>query len=143
MAKRIDQIEYQYLEGIRESLDGTAGNSYPADKFCNGGPCSAITTTEIAMTTKFPKLLYPGIVKRKLGSNHWDKIHEAIQGQKRDASECPNDYQLCPKSMSGGCCPNNRSCGTSNCYLTSATPASACGVAGYTACGIDAGGKFS
>ncbi|KAK6610926.1 hypothetical protein H4I96_02524 [Botrytis cinerea] len=92
------------------------------------------------MTTEFPKLSYPGIVKRKLGSNHWDKIHEAIQGRKRDASECPSDYQLCPKSMNGGCCPNNRSCGTSSCYLTSAAPASACGVSGYTACGIDAGG---
>ncbi|KAI9646563.1 hypothetical protein NHQ30_004558 [Ciborinia camelliae] len=141
MAKRINEVENQYPEGIQNFANSADGDCYPADKVCDGESYSATTTTQVTMTTKFPKLSYPGIVKRKLGSNHWDKIHEAIQGQKRDASECPSDYQLCPKSMNGGCCPNTRSCGTSSCYLTSAAPASACGVSGYTACGIDAGGS--
>ncbi|KAM0154310.1 hypothetical protein ACHAQE_000814 [Botrytis cinerea] len=142
MAIHMNQLDNQYPQGIQRCANNEDGDCYPADKVCDGESCSATTTTQVTMTTEFPKLSYPGIVKRKLGSNHWDKIHEAIQGRKRDASECPSDYQLCPKSMNGGCCPNNRSCGTSSCYLTSAAPASACGVSGYTACGIDAGGKF-
>ncbi|ESZ90866.1 hypothetical protein SBOR_8758 [Sclerotinia borealis F-4128] len=140
MANRINKIENQYPEGIQKCANIVDGDCYPADKVCYGESCSATITAQVTMTTKFPKLSYPGIVKRKLGSNHWDKIHEVIQGRKRDASECPSDYQLCPKSMNGGCCPNNRSCGTSSCYLTSAASASACGVSGYTACGIDDGG---
>ncbi|RAL67671.1 hypothetical protein DID88_008415 [Monilinia fructigena] len=140
MANRIDKVENQYPEGIQKCANNTDGDCYPADKVWGEESYSATTTTQITMTTKFPKSLYPRIAKRKLGSNHWDKIHEAIQGQKRDASECPIDYQLCPQSMNGGCCPNNRSCGASSCYLSSAASASACGVSGYTACGIDAGG---
>ncbi|KAF7919860.1 uncharacterized protein EAE98_009094 [Botrytis deweyae] len=141
MANQMDnKFDNQYPEGIQQCANNKYGHCYPANKVCDGESCSATTTTQVTMTTKFPKLSHPGMVKRKLGSNHWDKIHEAIQGRKRDASECPSDYQLCPKSMNGGCCPNNRSCGTSSCYLTSAAPASACGVSGYTACGIDAGG---
>ncbi|KAF7864230.1 uncharacterized protein EAF02_010198 [Botrytis sinoallii] len=141
MANQMDnKFDNQYPEGIQQCANNKDGHCYPANKVCDGESCSATTTTQVTMTTKFPKLSHPGIVKRKLGSNHWDKIHEAIQGRKRDASECPSYYQLCPKSMNGGCCPNNRSCGTSSCYLTSAAPASACGVSGYTACGIDAGG---
>ncbi|QSZ30719.1 hypothetical protein DSL72_000277 [Monilinia vaccinii-corymbosi] len=133
-ANRINKVENQYPEGIQN------GANYATDKSWDEEFYSATTTSQVTITTKFPKFSYPSIVKRKLGSNHWDKIHEAIQGRKRDASECPSDYQLCPKSMNGGCCPNNRSCGTSSCYLTSAAPASACGISGYVACGIDAGG---
>ncbi|TGO39609.1 hypothetical protein BHYA_0051g00500 [Botrytis hyacinthi] len=140
MANQMNKVDIQYPEGIQRCANNKDGHCYPADNACDRESCSATTTTQVTMTTTFPKLSYPGIVKRKLGSNHWDKIHEAIQGRKRDASECPSDYQLCPKSMNGGCCPNNRSCGTSSCYLTSAASASACGVSGYTACGIDAGG---
>ncbi|CAD6439822.1 3a4d98ff-1986-4f8b-a5db-052ce4667ebf [Sclerotinia trifoliorum] len=140
MADRMNKVENRYPEDIQTCANNDDGNSYPADKDCDAESFLPTTTTQVAMTTRFPKLSYPGIIKRKLGSNHWDKIHEAIQGRKRDASECPTDYQLCPKSMNGGCCPNNRFCGTSSCYLTSAAPASACGVSGYTACGIDAGG---
>ncbi|KAB8300051.1 hypothetical protein EYC80_000289 [Monilinia laxa] len=140
MANQINKVENQYPDGIQKCVNNTDGDCYPADKIWDEESYSATTTTQVIMTTKFPKSLYPRIAKRKLGSNHWDKVHEAIQAQKRDASECPIDYQLCPKSMNGGCCPNNRSCGASSCYLSSASPASACGVSGYTACGIDAGG---
>lgn len=143
MANRINKVENQYPEGIQKCAKNIDGDCYPADEVWDEESYSTTTTTQIIMTTKFPKSSYPRIAKRKLGSNHWDKIHEAIQGQKRDASECPTDYQLCPKSMNGGCCPSNRSCGASSCYLSSAAPASACGVSGYTACGIDAGGKVS
>lgn len=142
MANQKNKVDNQYPEGIQRCANNKDGHCDPADKVCDGESCSATTTTQVTMMTVFPKISYQGIVKRKLGSNHWDKIHEAIQGRKRDASECPSDYQLCPKSMNGGCCPNNRSCGTSSCYLTSAASTSACGVSGYTACGIDAGGKF-
>lgn len=100
------------------------------------------TTRETAVTVTYPKITEgPSLLKRKLGSNRWDLIHEGIQGQKRDASSCPADYQLCPKSMNGGCCPNDRACGTSSCLPTTAGPTSACGKLGYVACGIDDGGK--
>ncbi|KAA8572680.1 hypothetical protein EYC84_003274 [Monilinia fructicola] len=120
MANRINKVENQYPEGIQKCAKNIDGDCYPADEVWDEESYSTTTTTQIIMTTKFPKSSYPRIAKE-----NW---------------ECPTDYQLCPKSMNGGCCPSNRSCGASSCYLSSAAPASACGVSGYTACGIDAGG---
>ncbi|TVY17896.1 hypothetical protein LARI1_G004187 [Lachnellula arida] len=99
------------------------------------------TVSEAVVTVAYPKITEgPSLLKRKLGSNRWDLIHEGIQGQKRDATACPADYNLCPKSMNGGCCPNDRICDTSSCLPTSAGPSSACGKVGYTACDIADGG---
>jgi len=95
---------------------------------------------ETSSTVYHPKITPAPIMRRKLGSNKWDLIHEGIQGRKRDAASCPVDFQLCPESMSGGCCPSDRVCGTSSCFATSAAPVSACGKLGYIACGIDDGG---
>ncbi|KAH6680169.1 hypothetical protein B0J14DRAFT_471485 [Halenospora varia] len=98
-------------------------------------------TSEVVVTIPYPKITEPPMLyRRKLGSNHWDEIHEQIQGQKRDATQCPTDYNLCPKSLNGGCCPTDRVCGSASCLPTSAAPASACGKAGYIACGISDGG---
>ncbi|CAG8953284.1 hypothetical protein HYFRA_00003491 [Hymenoscyphus fraxineus] len=98
-------------------------------------------TSEFAVTSAHPKITPgPSLFRRKLGSNKWALIHEGIQGQKRDATQCPVDYQLCPKSLNGGCCPNDRVCGASSCLPTSAAPASACGISGYIACGASDGG---
>lgn len=102
-----------------------------------------ITTTQSAVTVAYPKNAEAPLVKRKLGSNRWDIIHEGIQGQKRDATRCPADYQLCPKSLNGGCCPNDRACGSSSCLPTSTAPASACGKLGYVACGMSDGGRIA
>ncbi|RDL35455.1 uncharacterized protein BP5553_07386 [Venustampulla echinocandica] len=99
-----------------------------------------VTTTQSAVTIAYPKKAEAPLFKRKLGSNRWDIIHEGIQGQKRDATQCPADYQLCPKSLNGGCCPNDRVCGSSSCLPTSTAPASACGKLGYVACGMSDGG---
>lgn len=98
------------------------------------------TTTEVDVTVTHPKITEGPLVKRKLGSERWNLIHEGIQGQKRDATSCPSDYQLCPKSLNGGCCPNDRVCGASSCLPTSAGPTSACGMLGYVACAISDGG---
>lgn len=100
-------------------------------------------TSESAVTIAHPKITPgPSLGKRKIGSSRWDLIHDGIQGQKRDATECPADFQLCPKSLKGGCCPNDRVCGSSSCLPTSAAPASACGMSGYIACGASDGGKL-
>lgn len=96
---------------------------------------------ETVVTKSHPRITEAPILRRKLGSNKWDLVHDAIQGRKRDATICPSDYQLCPQSMSGGCCPTDRACGIDSCYPTSTGPASACGTVGYKACGIDQGGK--
>jgi len=92
-------------------------------------------------TASHPKITPAPVFKRKLGSTKWDFIHEGIQAQKRDAASCPTDYQMCPQSLNGGCCPNDRVCGSSSCFATIAGPASACGMAGYFACDINDGGK--
>jgi hypothetical protein len=138
MANIQKELNGQPVEDIKLWVDITVNRAGESDSYLKP------TTTAIIMTTKFPKESHPALKRRKLGSNHWDEIHEAIQGQKRDATECPSDYQLCPKSMDGGCCPNDRSCGKSSCYLvtTATATASACGIAGYTACGIAEGGMF-
>jgi hypothetical protein len=106
---------------------------------------SVIThTSESAVIVSYPKITEaPSLFKRKLGSNRWDLIHEGIQGQKRDASQCPTDYQLCPSNVGGGCCPTDRVCGTDSCLPASTAPASACGKLGYTACAIAEGGTLS
>lgn len=97
---------------------------------------------ETTVTESQPRVTDAPIFKRKLGSHKWDIVHNRIQGQKRDATSCPSDYQLCPQSMDGGCCPSDRVCGTSSCFATTSAPASACGSVGYIACGIDQGGML-
>ena len=98
---------------------------------------------ESSSTVWYPKITPAPILKRKLGSLKWDIIHEEIQGRKRDAASCPVDYNTCPESMNGGCCPTDRVCGTSSCFVATAAPASACGMSGYVACGIEDGGQSS
>ena len=104
-----------------------------------------ITETRIVVATiteSHPRITEAPLVRRKLGSNKWDLVHEGIQGKKRDVTACPADYpQICPASVGGGCCPSDRVCGTSSCYATSAAPASACSQVGYVGCGIDQGGE--
>jgi hypothetical protein len=102
---------------------------------------STMYETSTTSTIYHPKITEAPVLRRKLGSNKWDAIHNGIQGQKRDATSCPSDFQLCPQSMKGGCCPNDRVCGTNSCYAAAAAPVSACGKAGYIACGIDDGGR--
>ena len=100
-------------------------------------------TVRSTIIVSYPKITDgPSLVRRKLGSIKWDMIHDGIQGQKRDLTSCPVDYDLCPKSMNGGCCPTDRVCGTSSCFPNSAAPASACGKSGYIACGIPEGGAY-
>ncbi|TVY84862.1 hypothetical protein LSUE1_G001312 [Lachnellula suecica] len=99
-----------------------------------------VTTTTKEVAVLHPKITDAPLVRRKLGSNRWDLVHNGIQGQKRDATACPIDYQLCPKSLNGGCCPNDRVCAVSSCLPTSEGPVSACGKLGYVACGISDGG---
>jgi len=96
--------------------------------------------TATVVTVAHPKITQAPLIKRKLGSLKWDIIHDGIQGQKRDVASCPTDFQLCPESLKGGCCPNDRVCGTSSCIAKSAAPVSACGKAGYIECGINDGG---
>ncbi|OBT97248.1 hypothetical protein VE01_04770 [Pseudogymnoascus verrucosus] len=54
--------------------------------------------------------------------------------------ECPQNYALCPSSLSGGCCPSDHSCGTSSCYATTPTPLSICTQLGYQECRLVDGG---
>jgi hypothetical protein len=137
------------VEGIPAELAASNGQKMPELEDMSEATVAGVqqmlvmtTTREAAVTVTYPKITEgPSLLKRKLGSNHWDLIHEGIQGQKRDATSCPADYQLCPKSLNGGCCPNDRVCDTSSCLPTSAGPTSACGKLGYTACDISDGGK--
>ena len=100
-----------------------------------------VATPHSVVIVAYPKITEgPPLVKRKLGSNHWDLIHEGIQGRKRDATICATDYSLCPQSLGGGCCPTDRVCGLSSCYPSSATTASACTQDGYYGCGVQEGG---
>jgi hypothetical protein len=99
-------------------------------------------TQHSTVIVAYPKVTEgPPLVRRKLGSNHWDVIHEGIQGRKRDATICATDYSLCPQSLGGGCCPMGRVCGSSSCYPSAAATASACGQVGYFGCGVEEGGQ--
>jgi hypothetical protein len=107
---------------------------------------ACLATIETAVTVSHPKITEAPpapLFKRKLGSNKWDMIHEGIQKQKRDGT-CSAGYQSCAASLNGGCCPNDRVCGTDSCYApsTATAPATVCGEAGYVACGIAEGGTF-
>ena len=98
-------------------------------------------TQHSTVIVAYPKITEgPALARRKLGSNHWDLIHEGIQGRKRDATICDTDYSLCPQSLGGGCCPTDRVCGSSSCYPMSAATVSACGQTGYYVFGVEEGG---
>jgi hypothetical protein len=101
-----------------------------------------VGVVESSTVISHPKITPAPVVKRKLGSIKWDIIHEGIQGRKRDEASCPSDYQSCPASLNGGCCPNDRECGASSCFAKGAAPASACGKTGYIACGVADGGEY-
>ncbi|KAG9230347.1 hypothetical protein BJ875DRAFT_158735 [Amylocarpus encephaloides] len=123
----------------RHNCDDARGNNEQEDQ----GEAQKITrTVESAAIISHPKITEaPALIKRKLGSNKWDMVHDGIQGQKRDLTQCPTDFQLCPKSLSGGCCPSDRVCGSDSCLpATSTAPVSACGKLGYTACAVSDGG---
>ena len=124
--------------------ESLGGGCCPKTKVCGTNTCLAtLETTVVVSHPRITEAPSAALFKRKLGSNKWDMIHEGIQGQKRDATDCGSGYQLCPASLNGGCCPNDRVCGSASCIATSAAPASACGVEGYIACGISEGGMFS
>jgi hypothetical protein len=114
----------------------------PTQRVKDGQRILEVTATQHSVVTvSFPKITEgPPLVRRKLGSNRWDMIHEGIQGRKRDATICATDYSLCPQSLGGGCCPTDRVCGSNSCYPSSAATASACGQAGYYGCGVQEGG---
>jgi hypothetical protein len=125
----------QGSQGNRESENASTSPPTPTWR-----TDSAPTRTYV-ITSSYPKITDgPSLVKRKLGSSRWDVIHEEIQGQKRGVAVCPSDFQSCPQSVGGGCCPNDRVCGTARCLQASTGPASACGVSGYSLCGNGAGG---
>ncbi|KFY48072.1 hypothetical protein V495_01641 [Pseudogymnoascus sp. VKM F-4514 (FW-929)] len=56
------------------------------------------------------------------------------------ADECPQNYSLCPSSLSGGCCPDDHSCGTSSCYATTPPSLDICTQLGYQECRLVDGG---
>lgn len=98
-------------------------------------------------------LLLSAVLGVEAGATHVDKRHrdllhqvEKAQAQvtaypkKRDATVCPSSYDLCPASLNGGCCPPPYGCATDGCYATTAGTQTACGMAGYYNCGVDAGG---
>lgn len=106
-----------------------------------------ITVVTIATTETqergYPKVTAAPVIKRKLGSVKWDGIHERMQARKRDGESCPKDYQLCPQTVGGGCCPKDRVCGENSCLPSTATNSLACGRENYIACGLDDGGMSS
>ena len=117
----------------------------PAQRLEDGQKILGVTATRHSpVIVAYPKITEgPALLRRKLGGNHWDMVHEGIQGRKRDASICVTDYSLCPQSLGGGCCPTDRVCGSSSCYPSSvAATASACGQNGYFNCGPEEGGSF-
>ncbi|OBT67952.1 hypothetical protein VE03_02569 [Pseudogymnoascus sp. 23342-1-I1] len=59
---------------------------------------------------------------------------------KRAEDECPQNYALCPSSLSGGCCPSDHSCGTSSCYATTPVALDVCTQLGYHECRLVDGG---
>jgi hypothetical protein len=116
-----------------------------------GQPVHGLAPTPLSTPTKAAKADVsppqitdgPALFKRKYGSMRWDVIHDGFLA-KRDSESCSTNYQLCPASLGGGCCPQNGySCGTSSCLPTSASSASACGFPGYVACDIADGGMVT
>lgn len=104
-----------------------------------------ITITSTAVIEAYPKITIAPLMRRKLGSEKWDSIHEGIQAQKRDGETCPTGLKLCPQSLNGGCCPNDRECGSSGCLVASTSTAGQTGCGGREnlfACSLDVGGKL-
>ena len=103
-----------------------------------------ITVTSTEVIEAYPKITLAPKMRRKLGSDKWDSIHEGMQAQKRDGESCSTGFQLCPQSLNGGCCPNDRVCGVSSCLVASTTTAAVLGCGGRTdlfACSLDDGGE--
>ena len=144
--RSISPEPYRYGTVMEHRLDGENAEAprLPAHRVEDGQRIMAVVATRhSAVIVAYPKITEgPPLIRRKLGSNHWDLIHEGIQGRKRDATICSTGYSLCPQSLGGGCCPTDRVCGSSSCYPSSAATASACGQVGYYGCGVEEGGLY-
>ena len=58
---------------------------------------------------------------------------------RRDETICAAGLYLCDN---GGCCPNGRACGVTDCPVSSQAPATAaCTQTGYTVCAVEDGGR--
>ncbi len=87
-----------------------------------------------------PEVAWASQLRLKETVHRVDKVHVTTQLHRRDDTLCPANYSLCPSSMSGGCCPDRYGCATDSCVATTAGTTSACGTAGYYACGSNVGG---
>jgi hypothetical protein len=76
----------------------------------------------------------PYLVQRLEKSDH------VVRHQRRDASCVRADWELCPASVGGGCCPSGYSCGESLCTATTAGPSGSCSQADYYQCPAERGG---
>ncbi|KAH8778631.1 hypothetical protein F5883DRAFT_517474 [Diaporthe sp. PMI_573] len=69
-----------------------------------------------------------------------DHLTRDFHLEKRAKNQCSTDYNLCPSSLGGGCCPNNYACAKESCYATTAAVSTCAGHTGYYACPFDSGG---
>lgn len=130
---------------LRMSLRGHDFGDNVLDDAPNNRVIAHVTLIVVAQTTTVnihPKITAAPAIKEKLGSTEWDGVHEEIRRRKRNDETCAKDYQLCPKSLGGGCCPNDRVCGDTGCLPLPATTVLACGKEGYIACGLENGGML-
>lgn len=101
------------------------------------------STLSSSTTVSYPQITTgPSLVKRRLGSRYWENILEKIPVGKRDSAQCPVSYDSCAADLNGGCCPNDRVCGSNSCLAQTSTVGFACGRENYIACGIPEGGLY-
>ena len=99
-------------------------------------------------------LLLFALLGRDASASHvgrqWKDVHRIAKAQvtahpaRRDEGSCPAEHSSCAASLGGDCCPSRYACAVDSCYATTAGPTTACGKAGFFACGpVNGGGECS
>lgn len=59
------------------------------------------------------------------------------------APVCGAGLKLCPRSLDGGCCPDDHDCARDSCYATARAPSTCGTLLGWYACAAVYGGEWA
>ncbi|KAH7347562.1 hypothetical protein B0T11DRAFT_142654 [Plectosphaerella cucumerina] len=99
----------------------------------------AIFTTLSLLASLLSPVAEAGDIRRRDGIHRVSKTHITVVDRlaRRDVTACPVNHNLCPATLSGGCCPTAYDCATDSCYATTSAQQTCQGNVGYFQCAME------
>lgn len=99
----------------------------------------AMLTTLSLLASLLSPVAEAGDIRRRDGIHRVSKTHITVVDRlaRRDVTACPVNHNLCPATLSGGCCPTAYDCATDSCYATTSAQQTCQGNVGYFQCAME------